>query len=366
MAGVKDHAARRAAKLAAQQAPLPPEKRLLNDTNLDKHVSKPVSVLTRQARKNSRDAFIATMSDPNVGRFSDVQAAEAMFQVSGRPFTCNMLRLFLEASAISRGGTVLDDVQSTRSLRLLIANLFGAAEAAGNPVDVEVKKNTVLWIDGELLGRGLAHRIARKKPVVLPQDVTAFIMRLFDPQFMCSLPTTRDPLLIVLFTCLHIDCGGRTSEFLRPSMSAENLKAYMREHPEKCFAWENVELFAYPPLAEGLSIELRGRLTFSSIKDSGHKGYKNKTIPIRLLPPHYAPEDSLFWLFTLGLIDQVFDGISKWSDLNRLQPGANGIRIRIKDGMKRMPVSDDGFWTSSKTSANVVGACRCSEQRIVP
>lgn len=337
--GVQDHAKRRLEKLAAQQATVPESERLINRTDFNKHVARPVSVLTRQSQKNSRLAFVTTMSSPSVGHFNDVQSAEGMFQIGGPQFTCDLLRQFLEASALSRGGTLLDDVQSTRSLRLLIMNLFGAAQASGNPVDKEVKKNTLLWIDGDLVPRGLAHRVARKKPVALPQDITAFIQRLFDPRFMCTLPTTRDPLLIVLFTCLMVDCACRTSELLRPSMSEENQKAYASEHPEKIFVWESIEVFAFPPSAEGQSVELQARLTFQSMKDTGNKGYKTKVIPLRLLPSEYAAEDSLFWLITLGLIDQVFEDVATWADFERLQPDPMGLRVHIKSEMKTMPVS---------------------------
>lgn len=205
--GVQDHAARRLAKLTAQQAALPASERLVNRTDWDKHIDLRVSVLVRQARKNSRDAFVTTMSSPSVAHFDDVQAAEALFQPGARPFTCAMLRQFLEASALCRGGTIVDDVQSTRSLRGLLLNLFGAAQAAGNPIERDVKKNTLLWVDGKLLRRGLTHRTAREKPVALPQNITSFLRHLFDSRFMCSLPTTRDPLLIVLFTCLSVDCA---------------------------------------------------------------------------------------------------------------------------------------------------------------
>lgn len=234
----------------------------------------------------------------------------------------------------------MDDVQSTRSLRSLVLNLFGAAEEAGNPVDRDVRKNTLLWIDGELLQRGLAHRISRKKPVATPQDITSFIRHLFTPQFMCTLPTTRDTLLIALFSCLMIDCGGRASEFVRPSMSIETQKAYAKEHAGKVFTWGNVEVFAFAPDVSGDPVVLQARLGFRSIKDSGNKGYKTKTIPLRLLPVNLVAEDSLFWLLTLGLIDEVFDGISTWKDFDGLRPGPNGLRIHIKGEKAQLPVSE--------------------------
>ena len=338
--GVRDHAARRLAKLEAQQAALPESERLVNRKDWNKRVSKPVSVLVRQARKNSHDAFVTTMAARSVAAFDSVDAAEAMFQAGGKPFTCDLLRQFLEASALSRGGTLVDGVQSIRSLRGLILNLFGSAQASGNPVEREVKKNTLLWIDADMLPRGLTHRVARTKLTALPQDITSFLRRLFEPQFMCSLPTTRDPLLIALFICLMVDCGARPSEFLRPSMSEENRKAYTKEHPEKIFMWERVEVFAFPPLAGEQSVQLRARLTFQSIKDSGNKGYKLKVIPLRLLPPDLVAEDSLFWLLTLGLIDQVFVNVSTWADFDRLQPGPHGLSIPIKSHMMQKAVSD--------------------------
>lgn len=330
-------AARKRAKLAAHQAALPPEQRIINRTDWDDVVEKKVSVLTRQGRKDAKRAFINFASDPAVGICNTPEEAEAYFRRGGKPFTNKMLRQFVEASALITEGRILD-VPAARSISKQVSYLFGAANSAGNPVERDIKKDTFLWINGPLLTKGLIHRTERDKQNALPQDITSFIRKLFDRRFMTTLPTTRDVLLVALFICLHVDCSSRVSELLRPCMSKENLTAYNIEHKQKMFRWSCVEVFAFKDQETG-QIFLQARLTFRSIKDLESKGYRTKTIPLRLLPSIHVAEDSLFWLMVLGLIDGVFEGVSSWSDIDRLQPGPNGQLIPIKTSMQEVPVS---------------------------
>lgn len=348
-------AARKAAKLAAQQASLPPEQRIINRNDWDQVVEKKVSVLSREARESARKSFLDFAPDPTVGICNTREEAEAYFKKGGTPFTNKVLRQFVEAAALSSTGLILD-APSVRSIQKLALYLFGAAKVAGNPVERNVKSDTMLWIEGPMITNGVTHNTARDKPSPLPQDITSFLRGLFDRRFMATLPTTRDALLIALFVCLQVDCSARVSELLRPSMSKQLLVEYNKEHKEKMFRWSSVEVFAFRDHEAG-QVSLQARVSFRSIKDVHKKGYRLKTIPLRLLPPHHVAEDSLFWLMTLGLIDGVFEGVSSWSDIEHLQPGPNGQRIPFKNDMHDFPVSH--LWTTSNRVGRQAN-CDCS------
>lgn len=45
----------------------------------------------------------------------------------------------------------------------------------------------------------------------------------------------------------------------------------------------------------------------------------------------------------LGLIDQVFDGISTWADIDKLQPGEKGLLLKIKGASQQDPVCSTTF-----------------------
>lgn len=80
-----------------------------------------------------------------------------------------------------------------------------------------------------------------------------------------------------------------------------------------------VEIFAFKD-QDADHVFLQARLTFRNIKGPGFndKSRFKKIIPLRLLPPAFVAEDTLFWLWlvVLGLIDGVFAGVSSWSDTN--------------------------------------------------
>lgn len=333
----KEHAARRGAKLAAHQAALPEEQRIVNRDDWDVFLTKQISVMGRRDRELAKKSFITTAVDPLVGICDTLEEAEAYFRPDGTRFTNKVLRKYLEVTAISRSGNIQDNL-SLRSLRRIMVNLFGAAKGAGNPIERDLKELALLWMESSLLPRGLIHRNEREKRTPIPEDITTFLAHLFHPDFMATLPTTRDILLIALFVCLEIDCSTRASELLMPGMSLEATAAYKLEHKDKIFTWECVEIFAFRDDKTG-PVRLMARLTFRCLKTTIDNGYyRKKTIPLRLLPPEYAAEDSLFWLMVLGLIDQVFVGISSWADVDQLQPGPRGLAVPIKESMKQVPV----------------------------
>lgn len=246
----------------------------------------------------------------------------------------------MESAAICSQGFIIEDVPSARSCKAQVIYLFGAAMAAGNPVERAVQDNVLLWIDGPMVTKGLTHEIAREKPTPIPEDITAFLRNLFDPKFMVSLGSTRTVLLIALFVCLQVDCSGRVSEFLMPHLSKEYTAAYIEEHRDKMFTWGCVEIFAFED-QDADHVFLQARLTFRDIKAPGlnDKFRHKKTIPLRLLPPEFVAEDTLFWLVVLGLTDGVFAGVSSWSDIDQLQPGPHGQSIPIEPSMSQVPVS---------------------------
>lgn len=326
------YAARRAERLRAHQAALPPEQRLINRTDWDDVIERKVSVLTRQAREKVKQSFISTASDPNAGMSNTPEEAEkAYFRRGGKPFTNEVLRQFVKTIAVTRTCTNLD-VPSNRSLKKQVILLCSAARAAGNPVDRIVEKDTLLWMDGPLLAQGVVQPSAREKPTPMPQDIAFFLRGLFDRRFMATLPSTRDILLIALFVCLQVNCSTRASGLLRPSVSKENLAVHNSEDKEKRFSWGSVEVFAFKHQGSG-QVSLQARLTFRGIKDT-----QQKTMSLGLLPVTNVAEDAVFWLVTLGLIDGAFEGVSSWSDIDHLQPGPNGQIISIKASMRDVPV----------------------------
>ncbi|KAF2225633.1 hypothetical protein BDZ85DRAFT_316789 [Elsinoe ampelina] len=349
--GAIDYGARRLAKLNAQQASLPASERIMNRTDWDKHISTTVGVLTRQAHENAKRAFIETATASAVMICTTNEEAENYFRPGGTPFTCKVLRIFIEASALSRSGTI-EEVPSRISLRRLLTYLFGAARKAGNPVQPAIRTNALLWVDNELIRRGLAHATPRAKPTAIPQDITTFLKKLFDVQYMTTLASTRDVLLIALFVCITVDCSTRVSEIMRPSMSAENLVLYKREHPQKFFTWSCVELFAFKT-DNADTVYLQARLTFRDVKNTTRPNHQHsKTIPLRNLPVDMASEDTLFWLIVLGLIDKVFVGTESWSDFDRLKPGPNGLRVfrtpnRDMKTSKDDPISNEQMGSQS-------------------
>lgn len=74
------YTALRSAKLAAQQASLPPEERIINRGDWEDALQKRLPVLTRLARLRAKKAFIDIAVDPSVCICSTRLEAEAFFQ----------------------------------------------------------------------------------------------------------------------------------------------------------------------------------------------------------------------------------------------------------------------------------------------
>lgn len=333
------YANRRRERLEAHQNALPEEDRIVNRDDWDQEIGRRISVITARARENAKQKFLTLAIEPAVNICETPEQALMYFTRGGPPFTTSVLRKFAEAVAISSNSILVEGAMAARSCDSTLIYLWTAAKAAGNPVHRDVKEATLAYIHGPLITRGLIHTITREKVTPIPEDLTTFIRMMFDPRFAGTLFSTRELLLLVLFVCLQVDCSARATELVMPSMSKIDTKAYKEAHPEKMFRWSSVEIFAFQNETRGGRVTLQARLTFRGIKDTAQTGYRVKSVPLRLLPPTHVAEDSLFWLVTLGLIDGVFASVSSWADIERLQPGKNGLLLPIKDDCQQSPVS---------------------------
>ena len=234
--------------------------------------------------------------------------------------------------------TCLSLVPTVRTIQCILFALYAACKNSGNPIDRDVKRNLLIWVQSDLAVRGLACHNQRTKLVALPEDFSTLIRAFFGTEYLTATQyTTRNALNFVLCANMMLDCSSRISELLRPCLSNDDWEAYKKERKDHLFTWGHVELFAFPGV--DCRVELRARLTYSGLKNTGQKGNKTKVIPIRLLPLYMAAEDTLRWLLILGLIDKVFEGVSSWADLEAVQPSQHGTSIRIKKSMLATPVS---------------------------
>ncbi|KIH93421.1 hypothetical protein SPBR_04321 [Sporothrix brasiliensis 5110] len=111
----------------------------------------------------------------------------------------------------------------------------------------------------------------------------------------------------------------------------------MSEAPNKVFTWGSVEFFVTRHEGEH-SNSIIARLTFHSTKGTTRNQAGIKRLPLRLLPPCNAAYDSLFWMVNLGLIDQVFVGVTTWADINRIPAHKDGTPLHIKASMRDTPI----------------------------
>ena len=224
-----------------------------------------------------------------------------------------------------------------RSIEYLLFGLFSVCKSSGNPIDQNVRRNILIWVHSDLAIRGLAHHNQRPKMVALPEDFSALLRAFFNTEYLTATQyTTRNALNFVLCANMMLDCSSRISELARPALSNADWEAYKKERKEKLFTWRRVEVWAFPGV--DCRVELRARLTFRGLKNTGQKGNKVKVIPLRLLPLHMAAEDTLRWLLILGLIDSVFEGATSWSCFEAIQPSQHGTSIPIKESMLDTPV----------------------------
>ncbi|KAK0119748.1 hypothetical protein ONS95_011183 [Cadophora gregata] len=354
--------AKRLEKLKRVEEAKPPEDRIVN-RDWDDEVQKKIGMLEAIRQRNAKRHFIELATSELVNICKTVEEAEAFFTKDGTKFTCKTLKMFTEAHALSSNGQITD-VPTVRTIQALLFALYSACKNSNNPVDRDVKRSTMMWVQSDLAVRGLACYNQRRKEVAMPEDFSAFIRAFFDTEYLTATQySTRNALNFVLCANMMLDCSNRISELLRPSLSNADWEVYKKERKDRLFTWGRVELFAYPGVDS--PVDLRARLTFRGLKNTGQKGNKSKIIPIRLLPLHMAAEDSLRWLLILGLIDRVFEGISRWSDFDAVRPSQHGTVIHIKKSMLEVPVFRQPVYKPADPSLDLLEADVMRSQNFV-
>lgn len=97
--------------------------------------------------------------DPNVGICETRDQALAYFSSGGPPLTTAVLRKFAEALAISSRPVLKKDALSACSCAHTLLSLWAASKAAGKPVPRDVKEDTLSYVYGPLVTKGLIHTV---------------------------------------------------------------------------------------------------------------------------------------------------------------------------------------------------------------
>ena len=139
----------------------------------------------------------------------------------------------------------------------------------------------------------------------------------------------RDVLNLALFMALYIDCASRGADIAWSSRSAETT--------ECCVVWEDVDWFAFTVPDGGIG--LRAKITIKWQKGMRLRSDLYKIIPLHFLGPELAAQDSLFLLFVLALIDNLFgENIRSWNDIQALRPGPDGARIDTRPSLHKLAI----------------------------
>ena len=203
------------------------------------------------------------------------------------------------------------------------------ATRSQNKIDPAVIRLGNDWLDGRLVPEGRVNTVSRRKKLTTSQDVTHILATLFTIEHMATFSHTREILYVSLFINLAVDCSGRISELLVTGGKLCN---------GRCLRWKDVEVYAFH-LPDGM-ITLKASIRYAGLKGTtGLDDHRAKVIPLRLMPLHLAAEDSLRQLVTLAIIDDVFEVVKSWKDIQSLLPGPHGSRVEIKETALEMPVS---------------------------
>ncbi len=226
--------------------------------------------------------------------------------------------MFIEYMAQSRTGLhpKAGGILHQETVHAYVTTLGVALWRAQNPIEGEIRNAAHAWIDGYLIPKGMVTTLGKQKYTCY--DISILVRTLFSPEYIATMSNTRIPLQVVLFLTLAIDCSGRVGEFVA-THGKKNKPTYLR--------WRHATITAFHT---PVGVTLRGTLRFENLKDYKSDPNKHKTIPLRLLPLELATEDSFRLLLILGLIDQVFEGLHCWEDIQRLNPGPAGSHVRIK------------------------------------
>ncbi|KAI9796550.1 MAG: hypothetical protein M1833_006114 [Piccolia ochrophora] len=328
------NAERLAAKLTASEAAKPPGQRLVERDDFDQHIYSQVWIARANDLANMKQWFMDFVTHPAIQICTKAEDAQRFFSAGGPPFTSRILRMYLEAQAETRVGQVTSQI----SYRTLISHLYlliSVAKRYQNPIELDVIEAAHNWIIGPLVQRGLVSTVERRKPMIIGNDLTSITQAVFSIAFMATFGDTRIPLLFGLYLGLAVDCCGRVSELLARSMKRTRLTKHQEK---KCFRWGHVEIYAFPSTKDAReAVTFKAKLQFDLLKSPFFDPTKTKTIPLRLLPPELASQDSLRLLIILALIDGVFENHTSWSSLEKVRPGPHGTLIKFKDSFQDTP-----------------------------
>jgi hypothetical protein len=324
----KSNAQNRKAKFLATQAALPEHERLDAATrDWDVFVWRQLSQGRESAIADMKETFIEFLTDEDLPIKLSPDAAADYFKKGGTVVTTRILRMFLEFMAQSRTGLnpKADGRLNRRTVHAYVHTLGVALWRVQNPIEREIKNAAHAWIEGYLIPKGMVSTRGRDKYTCY--DISILVSTIFSSEYIAKMANTRAPLQLVLFLTLATDCAGRVGEFVL-TYGKKTKPTYLR--------WRHATITAFRTPA---GVTLRGTLRFQDLKDFKGDPSKHKTIPLRLLPLELAAEDSFRLLLVLGLIDQVFEGLHCWEDIQRLDPGPDGSHVRIKQSALDLPVS---------------------------
>lgn len=237
--------------------------------------------------------------------------------------------MFLEFLVHSRTGKISGAGGKVKynTVHGYIATLGVVFKRAQNPVEKIVEDAAHAWVEGHFVPNSMVTTLTKEKYTCI--DVSMLVRELFRPEYISTFSNTRAPFQLAMFLILAVDCSGRVGEFVASS-SKKRHTTYLQ--------WRHATFMAFRTPA---GITLRGTLRFDDLKSPTFEPDKKKTIPLRLLPLELASEDSFRMLIILGLIDKVFEGLTGWGDIQKLNPGPNGTRVMIKQSALDLPVSSD-------------------------
>lgn len=239
-----------------------------------------------------------------------------------------VLRRWLECESYRRPGKRKGAKLHYNTLHSHVDKLCLLFKRAQNPIEERLGRELHEWIDASLVPKGLLSTAAPLKQVAMPADLTLLRDTLFQTDYLSTFADCRSPLQFALFLSLVVDCSRRAGELIASS----NKKTDNNKH----LKWSQISFFAFPTPA---GVTVRANITFGDLKDKSFNPNKYKVTPLRLLPLSLAGEDSLRMLLISGLIDEVFEDLKSWDDIQKLRPGPNGIQINLKQTALRLPVS---------------------------
>jgi hypothetical protein len=194
------------------------------------------------------------------------------------------------------------------------------------------------FIDASLVARGLLGVYSGDKYTCT--DITMVTKGIFSKCFSATFRGTRDILSFALFCTLFVDSAGRVSEFVWPADPKLQV-------PGKFLAWKHVEFYLFPTPLGGVSI--RAKVRYNDLKNPVLDRSKHKTVPLRFLPIEVASEDSMRHLTALAIIDDIFESLKSFQDIQLLRAPQYGSRLKMKDSVLDLPVSCfQGYFSSQR------------------